>query len=148
MKTHLNARCFSISTLIVNTFFVITSLTIAQTNQRGMTTGETPANVSALPAKAKRWALVIGVDTYKDAQINSLHGAANDAKLLANALVAYAGFPQDQVILLATEQPDERQPTRVNILRRLSNLASVVRCGGQRRASSTTLAWGGYCHCL
>ncbi len=82
--------------------------------------------VTTLPVKAKRWALVIGVDQYRDDQISSLKGAANDAKTLAEALTRYAGFPADQVILLATDQPDERQPTRVNILRRLSNLVTLV----------------------
>jgi hypothetical protein len=82
--------------------------------------------VKDLPASEKRWALVIGVDEYKDSQIGALRGAANDARVLADALVRYAGFPADQVILMTTAQPDERQPTRVNILRRLSNLASVV----------------------
>jgi hypothetical protein len=80
----------------------------------------------ALPAKAKRWALVIGVDKYNDPQISPLRGAANDARTLSEALVHYSGFPADQVILLATDQPTERQPTRVNLLRRLSNLAAAV----------------------
>jgi ketosteroid isomerase-like protein len=83
-------------------------------------------SINSLPSKAKRWALIIGVDQYKDGQISTLKGSANDARSLANALVRYAGFPADQVILLATDQPEERQPTRVNVLRRLSNLASVV----------------------
>ena len=82
--------------------------------------------VSALPVSAKRWALVIGVDKYQDPQISPLKGSDNDARLIANALVRYAGFPQDQVILLSTDQPLERQPTRVNILRRLSNLSTAV----------------------
>lgn len=82
--------------------------------------------IASWPGKAKRWALVIGVDQYADPQISPLKGAANDAKSLADSLVRYAGFPQDQVILLATDQPSERQPTRLNILRRLSNLASLV----------------------
>ena len=81
---------------------------------------------NALPAKAKRWALVVGVDKYTDPQISPLRGAANDARTLADALVRYSGFPSDQVILLATDQPTERQPTRVNLLRRLSNLAAAV----------------------
>jgi tetratricopeptide (TPR) repeat protein len=86
-----------------------------------------PANpVAAWPSKAKRWALIIGVDRYRDQQIGALKGSENDARTLADALVRYAGFPSDQVILLSTDQPDERQPTRVNILRRLSNLTSVV----------------------
>jgi len=80
----------------------------------------------ALPAKGKRWALVVGVDKYADPQISPLRGAANDARMLADTLVRYSGFPSDQVILLATDQPAERQPTRVNLLRRLSNLAAAV----------------------
>ncbi len=82
--------------------------------------------IAALPSKAKRWALIIGIDRYRDGQISPLKGAANDAHSLAGALVQYAGFPADQVILLASDQPEERQPTRVNILRRLSNLKSLV----------------------
>ncbi|HKO43749.1 MAG TPA: tetratricopeptide repeat protein [Pyrinomonadaceae bacterium] len=82
--------------------------------------------VKTLPVGSKRWALVIGVDKYQDPQISPLKGSDNDARLIADALVRYAGFPQDQVILLATNQPMERQPTRVNILRRLSNLSTAV----------------------
>jgi uncharacterized caspase-like protein len=84
------------------------------------------ATVSALPAKSKRWALVIGVDKYTDGEINPLRGSSNDAKSIADALVRYAGFPSDQVILLASDQPVERQPTRGTILKRLSNLRQVV----------------------
>jgi uncharacterized caspase-like protein len=82
--------------------------------------------VESWPSKPKRWALVIGVDKYADTQITTLGGSSNDAKAIADALVRYAGFPSDQVMLLASDQPVERQPTRGNILRRLSNLASVV----------------------
>jgi tetratricopeptide (TPR) repeat protein len=82
--------------------------------------------ISSLPVGPKRWALVIGVDKYMDPQISPLKGSDNDARLIADALVRYAGFPQDQVILLSTAQPMERQPTRVNILRRLSNLSTAV----------------------
>src|SRR5262249_15138113 len=91
--------------------------------------GEQVQPISAVgtwPSKPKRWALVIGVDRYADGQVPALGGASNDAKSIADALVRFAGFPQDQVILLASDQPEERQPTRGNILRRLSNLAGVV----------------------
>ncbi|MEO6392339.1 MAG: TonB family protein [Pyrinomonadaceae bacterium] len=82
--------------------------------------------VKALPSAGKRWALVIGVDKYRDGQITPLTGSVNDAHKLADALVRYAGFPSDQVIVLATDLPDERQPTRSNILATLSNLAGLV----------------------
>jgi tetratricopeptide (TPR) repeat protein len=91
------------------------SSTVSQMNQ-----------ITTLPVGAKRWALVIGVDKYMDPQISPLKGSDNDARLIADALVRYAGFPPDQVILLSTAQPMERQPTRVNILRRLSNLSTAV----------------------
>lgn len=84
------------------------------------------ASVGELPASTKRWALVIGVDEYTDEQITGLRGAANDAQSLASALVSHAGFPADQVIVLATGEPDSRLPTRTNILKRLSNLSAVV----------------------
>jgi len=93
----------------------VASSTVSQVNQ-----------ISSLPVGPKRWALVIGVDKYMDPQISPLKGSDNDARLIADALVRYAGFPQDQVILLSTAQPMERQPTRVNILRRLSNLSTAV----------------------
>lgn len=102
---------------------------IAQTDNRGLQARANP-QVAQLPSSAKRWALVVGVDQYSDRQISSLAGAANDARMLAAVLVSNAGFPADQVILLASGQAPERQPTRVNILRRLSNLAAVVPVDG------------------
>ncbi len=82
--------------------------------------------VKELPAKSKRFALVIGVDEYQDEQISRLSGAGNDAKALADALVRYAGFSGDQVILLASDQPQQRQPNRGSILQYLSNLRGIV----------------------
>ena len=98
---------------------------LAQTDKRGLR--PRPAGrVTQWPSSSKRWALIVGVDKYKDKQIGSLNGADNDAKSLADALIQHAGFLADQVVLLATNQPEERQPTRVNIFRRLSNLKSLV----------------------
>jgi hypothetical protein len=86
--------------------------------------------VSSLPSKSKRFALVVGVDKYDDPQVTTLGGASNDARQLAGALVRHAGFPADQVVLLASGEPPERQPTRAQILRRLSNLAAAVPADG------------------
>ncbi len=96
-----------------------------QNNDRGVKL-QSSGPVKTLPGSAKRYALVIGVDQYADTQITTLGGASNDARTLANALVQYAGFPRDQVTLLASDQPAERSPTRGNILRRLSNMVAVV----------------------
>lgn len=85
--------------------------------------GQSKEGVGRLPVKEKRWALVIGVDRYDDPEI-ALGGASRDARTLRDALVSTAGFPADQVILLATGEPADHLPTRSNILRRLSNLVT------------------------
>jgi hypothetical protein len=98
----------------------------SQKDGRGMDLAQASPAVKELPGRTKRFALVIGVDRYADTQITGLDGSSNDARLLAQALTKNAGFPADQVVLLASDQPAERQPTRGNILRRLSNLGTVV----------------------
>ena len=99
--------------------------------------------VKELPAKSKRFALVIGVDEYQDEQISRLSGATNDAKALADALVRYAGFPPDQVILLASDQPQQRQPNRGNILQYLWRLrglpSALLFCPSASRGMSEPL---------
>ena len=104
-------------------FSPLTSRTTAQAKREQ---ARQQASVAAWPAKSKRFALIIGVDDYEDSQISKLEGASNDAKSLAQALIGYAGFPDDQVILLASDQPLERRPTRGNILARLSYLKGLV----------------------
>ena len=84
-----------------------------------------PSEIAQLPSASKRWALIVGVDTYEDKQISPLYAASNDANALADAFSRYAGFPKDQVILLASNQPPERQPTRGNVLLRLANLSTL-----------------------
>ena len=116
---HLSAVSILLVIVSASTSKEITS----QTVDRALKLGD---QVKTLPILAKRYALVIGVDQYADTQITTLGGASNDAKTLANALIQYAGFPSEQVTLLASDQPAERQPTRGNILRRLSNMAAVV----------------------
>jgi len=82
--------------------------------------------ISTLPSKEKRWALIIGIDKYEDDNITPLLAGANDANALAHALKDYAGFNENQIIVLTDEQPKSRQPTRLNILRYLSNLKRSI----------------------
>lgn len=125
MALHAASRAFLIfavlAALVVLPFFIRVEAQ-RQRDNRALVVQE----VKELPAKAKRYALVIGVNEYQDEQISRLSGATNDAKALADALVRYAGFPSDQVILLASDQPRQRQPNRGNILQYLSNLRGVV----------------------
>lgn len=82
--------------------------------------------IKTLPAQAKRFALIIGVDRYDDENITPLKGATNDANELATALKDHAGFNENQIIVLTNEQKAGRRPTRTNILKYLSNLKSLV----------------------
>jgi TPR repeat protein len=83
------------------------------------------ADITKLPPREKRWALVVGVDQYEDSQLN-LTGAAKDARSLRDALIETAGFPPEQVILLATGEPHDRLPTEGKILGRLSRLLTKL----------------------
>ncbi len=86
--------------------------------------------VGSLPSVDKRWALIIGVDSYhKD--ISPLYGSVNDAKALKEVLVRYAGFQESHAILLTTDATDsDLLPTRGNILDALDRLSRELPDGG------------------
>jgi formylglycine-generating enzyme required for sulfatase activity len=85
-------------------------------------------SVSSLPAGGKRYAVLVGVDEYDDQQFTTLKGAANDARALADALARFAGFPRENIVVLATGEA--RAPTRPNIIDALSNVRGVVPSDG------------------
>lgn len=82
--------------------------------------------VDSLPPNEKRFALIIGVDKYESGDISSLKGASNDANALKNALRDFAGFPEDQIVVLASNGPEGREPNRNNILLRLAKLKATM----------------------
>ena len=83
--------------------------------------------VVSWPPESDRWALIIGVERYTDSDVAPFRGAARDAASLREALVRYAGFPQDQVILLSTSESQElRRPGRANIESYLQNISKLV----------------------
>ena len=84
------------------------------------------AELTRLPSESKRWALLVGVDEYESGRISPLMGASNDAEKLAEALVKYAGFPLDQVIVLSSKQAEARRPKRNNIIDQLDKVIGNV----------------------
>ena len=60
-------------------------------------------SVTELPSREHRWALVIGVGKYNDGKYFPTLSGDRDAKIIAKALVKYAGFPRSQVILLVND---------------------------------------------
>jgi len=84
--------------------------------------------------KADRYAVLIGINAYADAGIQSLNGAAADARSIAKTLVEVDGFSKDHVHLLVGERrengiADPDLPTADNIGGQLEWLKSVVKPG-------------------
>ncbi|MFZ4629868.1 MAG: caspase family protein, partial [Blastocatellia bacterium] len=87
--------------------------------------------VTAWPSREKRYALLVGVNTYEHSQITPLIGAANDMVLLEEALVKYGGFDRDRVVRLTTDATEPMsRPTAANILEKLSNVLKAVPADG------------------
>jgi hypothetical protein len=100
----------------------------AQTKQDGKAVGVKV--VSELPSKDKRWALIIGVDTYQK-DISPLYGTVNDAKALREVLIKQAGFTDERIILMTTDSSDaDLIPTRGNIIDQLDKLQRLVPADG------------------
>ncbi len=79
-------------------------------------------------ARAEKWALLIGIDQYADAnRINPLGAAAADAKAMATTLHEVAGFDTDHIQLLVSD--GDLKPTRTNILNALGRLGDSARPG-------------------
>ncbi|HYP28678.1 MAG TPA: protein kinase [Blastocatellia bacterium] len=83
------------------------------------------ATVTAWPDAAKRYALLIGVNTYtKESSISGeWPEIRNDASGMKAALVQYAGFPEKQATVLFSEKPEDLQVSRSNILGSVARLA-------------------------
>lgn len=84
------------------------------------------SDVANWPDASKRWALLVGVSEYQDQTISPVPGAENDAEALRDALVEYAGFPREQVLMLTSSQDPSLQPGRTAILRDLLKIKSQI----------------------
>src|SRR5260370_34576 len=92
-------------------FIVGVAAVDAQNNrstQKGTQKGiDAVPEVKDLPATAKRWALIVGINKYeKSKNISQLIGAENDALALKGALTEHAGFSENQIVLMTTGQQD------------------------------------------
>ena len=100
----------------------------AQGNRNAKKGIDAISDVKELPSNEKRWALIIGINQYEASKsISPLIGAENDANALRNALRDYAGFPENQIVLMTTDQKeDSLKPRRQNILRQLAKITTNV----------------------
>ena len=79
-------------------------------------------------ARAEKWALLIGINHYEDANsIANLGAADNDARELKKTLRSQLGFPDANITLLVSD--GDKKPTRANILEALGELADHAKPG-------------------
>lgn len=70
-----------------------------------------------------RWALVIGVNNYRDQGLVDLQFAVNDATRVAETLREMGSYEADHLVLMVSGHPDPHlRPTRANILEQLALL--------------------------
>ena len=83
----------------------------------------TPAN------RGKKWALLIGIDTYDSKKISPLRYCVADVNAFKAALTepAIGGFDPSHVFLMTDKNAGESRPTDTNVLFRLEQLAELVR---------------------
>ena len=97
-----------------------------------LVTGERPCAsgrngpIDELPSEDSRYAVVIGVEDHVDKQAGKLNFAASDAQEFAKVLIQHGGFRKDHVVVMATGEPAERQPTYSLILQQLAELPKRV----------------------
>ncbi len=103
----------------------VAALTSFSTSDRPCLAGRREL-IEEWPDSERRFALLIGVEEYQDSRISRFNHAATDARALADALAQSAGFKREQITLLASSEPAERQPTRSAILRHLVGLQGRV----------------------
>lgn len=74
-----------------------------------------------------RYALLVGVNAYKDRTLSALRFCVADAELMADVLVKRCAYPAAHVTLLADGQPADRLPTQANIVRHLDTVLKRAR---------------------
>jgi formylglycine-generating enzyme required for sulfatase activity len=64
----------------------------------------------------RKWAVVIGVNTYLDPKIPNLRFCVADARLMADTLAAKCGYDARRILLIADDQPqDHLRPLGINL---------------------------------
>jgi formylglycine-generating enzyme required for sulfatase activity len=79
--------------------------------------------------QGNKWALLVGIDKYDNPNISSLRFSVRDVQAVARKLIQRAGFPEDNLLLLTSDQQAEGRPTDTNILDKLDYLARKIQPG-------------------
>ena len=78
-------------------------------------------------AQASGWAVIVGIDRYHSRAISELHGAANDARALADTMADVFGIPQNQLLVYTSDSDASHLPSTGNLVRALRYTAREAR---------------------
>ncbi len=79
-------------------------------------------------AERKRWAFIVGINNYEDDEISGLKYCVKDARDVHGLLLSHnkSGYEIDRTRLIISENPLQNDATRLNILRKLDEFASLT----------------------
>ncbi len=80
----------------------------------------------SLPARADKWAVVVGINHYQSDTISPLRYAEADARDFAAALQKSGGFPEKNIFLFTGDQKGAMAPTRTNLAFRFDYLIRTM----------------------
>ncbi|KIK68739.1 hypothetical protein GYMLUDRAFT_1008897 [Collybiopsis luxurians FD-317 M1] len=87
--------------------YVNTKLTIADSDEQTVTIRPPPplpqVNIAPRPRGPSLFALIIGINKYKDPRVPDLHGAASDADTIQDFLISEVNVPAERIINLRNE---------------------------------------------
>ena len=94
-----------------------------------MPTPEKPVVAALLPIvpAVRRRALLVGCTKYDNLPQAQLAGSLNDVLMVRDTLKSKFGLTDDNVVVLSEAGGAEQRPTRVNIVREISRLASTAK---------------------
>lgn len=89
-------------------------------------------------SEGRKFALIIGIDTYEDPGVKALEGCVNDAKHIRKVLIEKCGFPVGNIVTYVTEGRDRsRWPTEENLRR--GALGKLRACAGGKFGPQDTV---------
>jgi hypothetical protein len=80
-----------------------------------------------LSTSADTWALLVGIDDYRDPRISDLNYTVNDVTYFSEALIETGCVPKSNVYLMTNQSSGANIPTHTNVLFRLENLTTRVK---------------------
>ena len=89
-----------------------------------------PAAADGAWSTGDNYALIVGIDDYRNEQVVDLQYAVADAELFREALVKTGSFEEKNIFVLSSANPEEsRRPSLTNIVFRLEWFRDVVKPG-------------------